>query len=88
MARRKSDILLLPTGEKRPRPLTADEELALWRSGTLRIKDTARLPSSAIDYTPAAEYLQELAEGITRIEGEARHLRATVRRMMEREGGR
>ena len=79
--RRTSEILLLPTSDKLLRPVTLEEELALWRSGTLRFKDTARLPCSAIDHDTPAELLQELAEGLTRIEGEAQHLRATVERL-------
>ena len=81
MGRRRASAVLLPTTEKFLRPLTPEGELALWRAGTLRFKDTASLPSSGIDYTTREEYLQELAETATRIEGEARHLRATVERL-------
>ena len=40
----------------------------------------------APDHTTRDEYLQELAEGLTRIEGEARHLRATVERLRKTGG--
>ncbi|MDA8346953.1 MAG: hypothetical protein M0Z66_16035 [Thermaerobacter sp.] len=86
MARRKAELVLLPTGEKHPRPVTPAEELALRRSGTLRFKESGSLSSPAPDYTTREEYLQELAEGLTRIEGEARHLRATVERLRKTGG--
>ena len=56
-----------------------------FRGCPLPTTDTARLPCSAIDHDTPAELLQELAEGLTRIEGEAQHLRATVERLRKRE---
>ena len=47
----------------------------------MRVGDPGSLSSPAPDYTTREEYLQELAETAGRIEGEARHLRATVERL-------
>lgn len=43
--------------------------------------ESGSLSSPAPDCTTRDEYLQDLAETAGRIEGEARHLRATVERL-------